>query len=219
VLQYGLVSKRAMVAGCVGLYAVAVGLGLFFVAERGLGLLAIGALGVALSLAYAAPPLRLVHRGLGEPVTALGFGPVMAVGTYFSSSGRWSWQAVLISIPVGILIALVLYVNQVPDRAGDAVVGKRTLVVRWTPGQVRTGYLVAVGIAFASIVGLAASGVTPRSTLIALAALPLVRPVWRGLGAHYDDPYALIPAMQANIALHFVTGVLLVLGYVIALAG
>ena len=137
VLQYGLVSRRAMVTGCVALYALSIGVGVFLAAERGWGLLAIGAVGVALSLAYSAPPLRLVHRGLGEPVTALGFGPVMAVGTYFACTGRWSWQPVLASLPVALPIALVLYVNQVPDRTGDAAVGKRTLIVRFTPPRCR----------------------------------------------------------------------------------
>ena len=83
VIQYGLVTRRAMVRACAGFYAVAVGIGLFLAAERGWWLLAIGAVGVALSLAYTAPPFRLVHRGLGEPVTALGFGPVMTLGAYF----------------------------------------------------------------------------------------------------------------------------------------
>src|SRR6202021_250443 len=128
-----------MVTGCVALYAVSIGLGVFLAAQGGWGLIWIGAAGVALSLAYSAPPLRLVPRGLGEPVTALGFGPVMAVGTYFACTGRWAWTPVLASLPVALLIALVLYVNQVPDRVGDAAAGKRTLIVRFTPAQAQTG--------------------------------------------------------------------------------
>ena len=144
---------------------MSIGLGLFLAAERGWGLLGIGAVGVALSLAYSAPPLRLVHRGLGEPVTALGFGPVMAVGTYFACAGRWSWQPVLASIPVALLIALVLYVNQVPDRAGDAAAGKRTLIVRFSPAQVQAGYAAGVAAAYlcivAEVVGGSHAGVDP----------------------------------------------------------
>lgn len=217
VIQYGLVSRRAMTAGCVVLYAVSVGIGLYLAVARGWGLLAIGAVGVALSLAYAAPPFRLVHRGLGEPVTALGFGPVMAAGTYYACAGRWSWEVVLASVPVAILIALVLYVNQVPDRAGDAVAGKRTLIVRLRPEVVMGGYAAAVAAAFAAVVAEAAGGVTPLWTLLALLAAPLAVRVWRGLRAHYASPYELMPAMQANISLHLVTGVLLVVGYLLSL--
>jgi 1,4-dihydroxy-2-naphthoate polyprenyltransferase len=216
VLQYGLVHRRSMVLGCASLYAVAIGIGLYLAAERGWTLIAIGAVGVGLSFAYSIPPLRLVHRGLGEPVTALGFGPVMTVGTYFACTGRWSWQPVLASVPVALLIALVLYVNQVPDRAGDAAVGKNTLIVRWTPAHVQLGYALTAAGAFVCIVAEVIAGVTPAWTLLALATVPLAWRVGRGLRANYANTYALIPTMQTNIALHLVTGLLLIAGYTIA---
>jgi len=216
VLQYGLVHRRSMVLGCGSLYAVAIGLGLYLAAERGWALIGIGAAGIALSFVYSLPPFRLVHRGLGEPVTALGFGPVMTVGTYFACAGRWSWQPVLASLPVALLIALVLYVNQVPDRAGDAAVGKNTLIVRWSAAQVQRGYAVTAGAAFVCIGAEVAAGVMPPWTLIALATAPLAWRVWRGLRAHYTETYALIPTMQTNIVLHLTTGLLLIAGYTIA---
>ncbi|HVC69559.1 MAG TPA: prenyltransferase [Acidimicrobiales bacterium] len=217
VLQYGLVHRRSMVLGCASFYAAAIAIGLYLAAERGWALLAIGAVGVGLSFAYSAPPLRLVHRGLGEPVTALGFGPVMTVGTYFACTGRWSWQPFLASLPVALLIALVLYVNQVPDRAGDAAVGKCTLIVRWTPAHVRMGYAVTAGAAFVCIAAEVGAGVMPAWTLLALGTAPLVWRVWRGLRDHYGDTYALIPTMQTNIALHLITGLLLIVGYTISI--
>src|SRR5205085_7204958 len=127
VLQYGLVTRHGLLTATVTAYTVAIGVGLWLAAARGWWLLAIGAVGLVLSLVYTGPPLRLVHRGLGEPVTALGFGPVMTLGAYYVCAQRWSWEAVYVSMPVAVLVALVLYVNQVPDRAGDAAVGKRTL--------------------------------------------------------------------------------------------
>jgi 1,4-dihydroxy-2-naphthoate octaprenyltransferase len=217
VLQYGLVSRQAMVAGCAAFYALAIALGLVLAAERGWALLAIGAVGVGLSLAYSAPPLQLVHRGLGEPVTALGFGPVMAEGTYFATTGHWSWEAALASVPIAILIALVLYVNQVPDRVGDAAAGKRTLIVRWSPAAVRAGYAAGVAATLVSILALAAAGVTPWWTLLALLPAPLAWRVLTSLRDHYDQPYGLMGAMQANIGLHLLTGLLFIAGYVVAI--
>jgi 1,4-dihydroxy-2-naphthoate octaprenyltransferase len=215
VIQYGLVSRKGMVAACIGFYAVAVAIGLFLAAERGWWLLAIGAVGVALSLAYTAPPFRLVHRGLGEPVTALGFGPVMTLGAYFVCAQRWSWEAFYISLPVALLIALVLYVNQIPDRAGDEAVGKRTLIVRWPESRVITAYELMAGAAFVLIALGPALGITPWWTLVGLVTIPLALKVVRGLRASYGQPYALMPVMQTNIALHLFTGLLLVAGYLI----
>lgn len=215
VIQYGLVSRAAMLKACVAFYALAGGIGLFLAASRTWSVLWVGVAGVVLSLVYSAPPFRLVHRGLGEPVTALGFGPVMALGTYLVLARGWSWEPVLASVPVAIFVALILYVNQVPDRVGDAAVGKRTLIVRWPKGRVIATYTALAAIAFAVIVGNVVAGLTPVWTLLALLPAPLALKVRRGLLAHYDQPYALMAYMQDNIVLHLSTGVLLVVGYVI----
>jgi 1,4-dihydroxy-2-naphthoate octaprenyltransferase len=217
VLQYGLVSRRTVTAAVVGCYLAGIGIGVGLAAARGWGLLAIGAVGVLISLAYSAPPLKLVHRGVGEVVTAIGFGPVSTLGTYYVCAQRWSAEAVWISLPVALLIASVLYVNEIPDRDGDAAVGKRTLPVRWSKHAVVRGYALAVALAYALIVVAVVAGITPAWTLLGLATVPMARRVHRGLARHYDRPYDLMPSMQANIALHLITGLLLLAGYVVDL--
>jgi 1,4-dihydroxy-2-naphthoate octaprenyltransferase len=140
----------------------------------------------------------------------------MAVGTYFACTGHWSWQPVLASLPVALLISLVLYVNQIPDRTGDAASGKRTLIVRFSAAQVQMGYAVTVAAAYVCIVAEVVARVTPAWTLLALVTAPLAWRVRNGLRANYENPYALMPTMQSNILLHLLTGLLLVIGYVIA---
>ena len=215
VLQYGLVSRRTVAAATAACYLGGIAIGLSLAAARGWGLLAIGGVGVAISLAYSAPPLKLVHRGVGELVTAVGFGPVTAVGTYYVCAQRWSGEAFLASIPVALFIASVLYVNEIPDRAGDAEVGKRTLPVRWPKDRVVAGYAAVVIAAYLVIAVAGVTGATPRWTLLGLLTLPMARRVYRGLRRHYDRPYDLMPFMQANIVLHLLTGVLLIVGYLV----
>jgi 1,4-dihydroxy-2-naphthoate octaprenyltransferase len=218
VIQYGLVSRRTMVATAVGLYAVTAALGLLLAATRSWSLLWIGAVALVLGYGYTAGPFRLVHRGLGEPVVALGFGPVMAAGTYLAVTREWSWEAVYASVPVGVLIALVLYVNQVPDRRSDAATGKRTLIVRWSAARVVRGYAVATSAAFAWIVLGPVLGITPWWTVIALGGAFWSVRTYRVLRERYDQPYGLMPAMQDNIVAHLATGLLLVVGYLLAAA-
>jgi 1,4-dihydroxy-2-naphthoate polyprenyltransferase len=219
VIVYGLLSVRQMAGLAIGCYAVGLGIGLYLAVLRGFWpLVALGAAGAFVSIAYTAPPFRLVHRGLGEVAVAVGFGPIMTLGAYYVEAQRFSSEALYASLPVGILIALVLYVNEVPDRRGDERAGKRTLPVRFSRDVVVTGYAVAVAAAFALIAVGAVSGVIARPSIVALAALPLALPVYRGLRSFYDDPYALMPAMARNIQLHLATGMLLVSGYLIALA-
>jgi 1,4-dihydroxy-2-naphthoate polyprenyltransferase len=157
-----------------------------------------------------------VSRGLGEPVTAAGFGPVMVLGAYFVCAQRLSWEALYASLPVAILIALVLYVNEIPDRIGDEKAGKRTLPVRWPPGRVVAAYAIAVVTAFALVPVGVVAGIMPAWTLITLLAAPLGYKAYVGIRDFYGQPYALMGPMQTNIGLHLGAGLLLVAGYVVA---
>jgi 1,4-dihydroxy-2-naphthoate octaprenyltransferase len=217
VILYGLVSMRTMALLASAFFAIGIGIGILLAATRGWDLLWLGVAGALIGFFYTAPPLRLVHRGLGEVAVAVGFGPIMALGAYFVQAREYALEPALASLPVAILIALILYVNEVPDRPGDAASGKRTLPVRWSKEAVIRGYQVAVVVTFALIVVFAVTGLIARPTLIALLAAPLALPVSRALRESYDQPYALMPAMGKNIQLHLVTGLLLVLGYVIAI--
>lgn len=218
VIQYGLLSLRQMALLAAGFYAVGIGIGLYLAATRGFWpLFGIGAAGVAISVAYTAPPLRLVHRGVGEIAVGLGFGPIMVLGAYYVQAQRFSGEALFLSIPVAILIALVLYVNEVPDRAGDAAAGKGTLPVRLSRETVVAGYAWATGIAYALVAAGAVAGVIPRPAILALATIPMALSVWRGLRESYESPYALMPTMGKGVAIHLFTGLLLFAGYLIAI--
>jgi 1,4-dihydroxy-2-naphthoate polyprenyltransferase len=214
VVIYDLVTMRGLAWLAAVLFAVAAVIGLLLVAVTGsLTLLWIGIAGIALGVAYTAPPLKLVYRGLGEIAVALGFGPVMLLGAYVVQTGRVAWEPFVLSLVPGLLIALILYVNEIPDRRSDASAGKRTLPVRFGPDVIRTGYLVVALGAFALIAAGVVGGLLPWPTLIALAAVPLVLRVHRGLEVHYDSPYALMAVMGTNVNLNLVVGGLLLVGY------
>ena len=217
VILYGLLRLRSMVLLSAAFYAIGIAIGIALAATRGWSLLWLGVAGALISVFYTAPPVRLVHRGLGEVAVFLGFGPIMMLGGYFAVAGHYGWEPFWASFPVGILIALILYVNEVPDRPADEAAGKRTLPVRWSRETVIRVYDVSVAVTFALIAAFAISGVIARPAIIALAALPLAFPVRRALRDSYDSPYALMPAMGRNIQLHVATGLLLIAGYVIAI--
>jgi 1,4-dihydroxy-2-naphthoate octaprenyltransferase len=218
VIHYGLLSMRQMVLIMLGFYAVGAGIGLYLAISRGFWpLLWIGLAGLFISVFYTAPPFRFVHRGLGEICVFLGFGPIMAIGAYYVQAKAWSWEAIYASLPVGILIAMVLYVNEIPDRPADASAGKRTLPVRLPKRAVIAGYAASVAMAFGLILFGSVFGVIPRPAILALAAIPLALPVYRGLESFYESPYALMPTMAKNIQVHLATGLLMVVGYVVAI--
>ncbi|MDQ3406655.1 MAG: prenyltransferase [Chloroflexota bacterium] len=219
VIQYGLVSLGGMERMSLAFYAVAMVIGLVLLALRpSAALLAIGISGIILSVGYTAPPLKLVYRGLGEITTAIGFGPLMLLGAYVvQSGGSIEPAAVVASLPVAILVALILYVNEVPDRPGDARAGKRTLVVRLPQRTVIAIYDAAAAAAFAIIVAGVVLRLLPLPALLALLAIPLALRVHQGLETYYDQPYALMTVMATNIRLHLVVGAVLLGAYLAVL--
>ncbi|HEX2883942.1 MAG TPA: prenyltransferase [Candidatus Limnocylindria bacterium] len=215
---YDLVTIRGLAVLSAALFGGAAIIGLLLVAITGsMTLLWIGVAGIVVGLAYTAPPLKLVYRGLGEIAVALGFGPIMLMGAYVVQTDRLAWEPFVVSLVPGILIALILFVNEIPDRWSDAQAGKMTLPARFSPDAVRTGYLVAAVLAFGVVAVGVAIGLLPWPTLVALAAVPLALRVHEGLKVHYDSPYTLMAVMGTNVNLNLVAGGLLLGGYVVAI--
>jgi 1,4-dihydroxy-2-naphthoate octaprenyltransferase len=122
--------KRAMI----GVFAAAFLLGLGLLPWGGPPLLAIGAASVVCGLAYTGGPWPLGYHGLGDVFVFLFFGLVAVVTTHAVQAGAVSGTAFLAAVPVGLLAANILVVNNYRDVAGDTRAGKRTLVVRFGRG-------------------------------------------------------------------------------------
>jgi 1,4-dihydroxy-2-naphthoate octaprenyltransferase len=219
VIQYGLVTFRQMATLATVFYAAALVIGLVLLAIRGSReLLVIGAVGFIVSIGYTAPPLKFVYRGLGELAVAIGFGPLMLLGAYVvQTRGALTWEPVVASLPIALLVALILYVNEIPDRRGDARAGKRTLPVRLSKPTVIAIYRVAAGAAYLILVVGVAVGLLPVPALLALLTIPLAAQVSAGLAPNYDNPYGLMALMGVNIKVHLYAGVLLLVGYLVVL--
>lgn len=216
-LQYGLISKNQMLALARILFGVGILIGLVLSATRGWSLLLVGIPGILLAYFYTAPPIRLAYRGLGDIAVAVGFGPVTVLGTYFVASHRFSWQALVASIPIAIFAMLILYVNQIPDRLGDAAASKKTLAVRLSKQATLTGYAIFALAGFFIIALGVSTEMMPIPSLIAILPAPLAIYIWHQLDKNYDQPFTLIRAMGLNIALHAVVGTLVIVGYLLAI--
>jgi 1,4-dihydroxy-2-naphthoate octaprenyltransferase len=74
---------------------------------------------------------------------------IVAVGTtYYVQVGEVSRVALVASVPIGLLAANILVVNNYRDVATDAAAGKRTLVVRFGRGFARAQFAAALAVAF-----------------------------------------------------------------------
>ncbi|MBN1392464.1 MAG: 1,4-dihydroxy-2-naphthoate octaprenyltransferase [Sedimentisphaerales bacterium] len=156
-IQQGILSPKATLV--LALTALTIGscLGIFIVyLTRSIFILILGLIGLLGGFFYTAPPLRLGYRCLGEPVIGLLFGILPVYGSYYLQTQVLDTTPLIPAVVVGILIFLVIFINEFPDVTADAAVNKRTLVVRFgVPVSVWiyrisliTSYLIAAGAMF-----------------------------------------------------------------------
>jgi 1,4-dihydroxy-2-naphthoate octaprenyltransferase len=138
----------------------------------------------------------------------------MTLGAYYVQTQTFSWLPVLVGLPVGLLIAAVLYINEFPDYTADKAVGKRTLVVRFGRQQAVPLYIAMMALANLAIIVGVAAGFLPVAALLALVLIPLsVRAIQQAL-VHYQSPYELAPANALTIVGHLAAGLALTLSYI-----
>jgi len=216
VIQRGLLSLKNTRNLGLAAYGLGTLVGLYLTYQRGPVILGLGVIGFLLGYLYTAPPVRLAHRGMGEAATALGFGPLIVLGAYFVQTGQFSMAALMASLPVALLIAAVLYINEFPDRPWDTRAGKLTLVARLPLKTGIAGYWLIMGLTYFSIVAGVVVGLLPWPTLIALITMPLAWKAGQRLQKNHSQPYRLIPANAFTVMAHLFTGLLLFAGYLVS---
>jgi 1,4-dihydroxy-2-naphthoate octaprenyltransferase len=211
-IQMGLISARGMLTVAIVSFALSAVVGIPLIQKAGMPVLWLGLIGFLSGLFYTAPPFRFASRkGLGELLIGLNFGPLMVAGSTLVQTGQLLPDAFLAGIPIGFLVAAIVYVNEFPDHDGDKATGKDTLIVVFGPEKARIGYVLLVSGAFISIVVMALNGTFPMLTLIALVASYFGVRAIQILYKYYDDRL-LQPANAGTINMHFVTGVLFCIG-------
>jgi 1,4-dihydroxy-2-naphthoate octaprenyltransferase len=122
--------------------------GVYLVSVAGIELLFVGIASIAAGVLYTGGPRPYGYEGLGEIFVFLFFGIVAVAGSTFAQTESWPWEAFVLAVPVGLLAAAILVVNNVRDLDGDKRAGKRTLAVRLGRERGRTLYALMVYVAY-----------------------------------------------------------------------
>ena len=211
-IQMGLISPKGILTVAIIAFTLSAVAGIPLIIKSGLSILWLGLIGFFSGLFYTAPPFKFSSRkGIGELLIGLNFGPLMVAGSALVQTGQLLPEAFLAGIPIGFLIAAVVYMNEFPDYDSDKATGKNTLIVVFGPEKARAGYVALVASAFASIVILAFNGTVPMLSLIALLAVYFGFTATRTLYKYYNNRL-LQPANWGTIIMHSVTGILFCIG-------
>lgn len=178
-------------------------------------ILTIGIIGVCLGFFYTIKSFRIGYGSFGELAVAIGFGPLVILGSYYVQVQVLPFEVFMISIPIGLLIALVVFINEFPDYTADKEVDKRTLVVILGKRRAVILYHFLLAVTYLSIIALVVSKILPLVCLITLLSLPLALKAFTVSKKNFDKIYELLPASAATIGLHLLIGLLLCVGFVV----
>jgi len=173
-------------------------LGLYLVFKLGYIVLLLGVIGVFLGFFYTATPLKLGYTGIGEFQTL-----------------RFSSEVILISIPIGLLIAMVLWINEFPDYEADAKVGKNTSVIKLGKRKALIVYHLALCLVYVWVMAGVLFKTFPIFTLLILLTFPIFLKTLKITKQNYEKIYELLPANATTIMLHLSIGIFLTVAYLI----
>jgi len=217
-IQQGRLTPREVRTFGLALLGIGVAIGLGLAWRCGLGVLAFLAPAVAIAAAYSVPRVGLATLGMGEIAVALVFGVLTVMGSFYVQTGTVSGEAFFVSLPLAVLIAAVLFINQFQDYAADRAAGKRNWVVRLGRRRAARVYACMLALGVLLPVVEAAAGLVPAQLAWATLAAVLAYPAMVCARRHCAEPVRLTPANALTVIIHAFVAVIAGSALVIARA-
>jgi len=180
----GLVPPRRVLTWTYVAFGIAVLAGVYLIAVAGWELLAVGIASIVAGVLYTGGPKPYGYEGLGELFVFLFFGIVAVVGSYFVQTEDLERAAFDLAVPVGLLAAAILVVNNVRDIDTDRRAGKRTLAVRVGREKARRLFTLMIAFAYIALIGIVFE--LSAWVLLPLLTIPLAVPLVRTVNTRTD---------------------------------
>ncbi|MFC1942505.1 prenyltransferase [Chloroflexota bacterium] len=193
-------------------FLIAMVVGIYFVIVAGWLLLPLLLVGGLCILLYTPAILK---QNWPEWSPGLGLGLLPVLGAYFVQTAAYSWPAVVASLPAGILVHNLLFLNEFPDVEADKIANRKTLPItvgRKKSSRIYSALMVAM---YLWIIGWVIAGIMPVFSLIALLTVPFAIKAIKG-SLEYQDMNRLMPAMANNVLVVLLTQLFLGVGYILA---
>ncbi len=209
--------KDIFVAGIVA-FLLAFGTGIYMISQLEMKwpIVMFGLIGIAGGYFYTANPIGYKYKAIGEFLVFALMGPLMVWGGHFVQVDRLDWKPLLVSIPVGILVAAILFANNLRDIDDDNLSGFKTQANVVGRKRARIVYGSMLFGAYFTAAGLIVAGLAPVAALLVLISIPAAFKVNKLIreSLHADRGYiAMVDVLTAQ--LHFQFGLLLVIGYIV----
>ena len=212
VIVDGVLAPRHVLVGGMLMFAVGTALGFILVAIRGVPMLIIGVIGFLGGLFYTAKPVGYKYFALGDFGVFVLMGPMMVIGAFYALTGTYENSVLLVSLPVGFLVAAILSANNLRDIQHDTGARIRTVANVVGPQRARIWYYLLVICAYVAVILMVVADILSPWSLLVFITAPLAI---RNLSlVHRSDPEhaQVIAVMDVLTAqLHLAFGLLLIL--------
>ena len=213
-LTSGLTKPSAVLAAAIGTLLLSLGIGIYYSFASNWFLFLIIGIGVFSIVGYTD---ILAKYLLGELFAGLALGSLVVIGTFIALTGTAQLsisqlippEVWLLSIPPGILTALLLFLNEFPDLEADQNGGRNHLLIRF--GREAGAYIYSAGaiLTYLIILVLPLLEISSYWVYIALIPLPLVvKNISTTLRYNSDIPN-LVPALGGNVIAVLATDLLI----------
>ncbi len=214
-IKHNILSPREVLIGAVVTIIFGSLIGIYLVSQSGSLLWIIGIIGVLAAITYTAGPFPLAYNGLGELTAGIVFGPLVVIGAYYVMDTNISFNLVLISLPIGFMVAAILHANNIRDYEADKAVNKRTTTVLFGLSFAKKEYAFLVFGAYIGVGLLVIFNIAPPLALLALLTLPQAYPLVVMITTE-TDPQRLHIAQGRTAQLHGRFGYALAIGWVLS---
>ena len=213
VLPEGLLKPAQVYAAGITFLIIGTVIGIYFVATDGIVIGIILAFAVISIYFYST---KIVDWGLAEVFVAIK-GSMIVIGTYFVQTSQITESTVLAGIVIGVLSSLVLFITSFPDHDADKAKGRKTLVINLGKQKACTILWIFPAITYGITIIAVIFEIFPVFCLIILSTVPLIIRSGLKLKQNYDKLTNLIPVMSSTLYFSRITGVLLVVGFLVSI--
>jgi len=213
VLPEGLLKPAQVYAAGITFLIIGTAIGIYFVATDGIVIGIILAFAVISIYFYST---KIVDWGLAEVFVAIK-GSMIVIGTYFVQTSQITESTVLAGIVIGVLSSLVLFITSFPDHDADKAKGRKTLVINLGKQKACTILWIFPAITYGITIIAVVFEIFPVFCLIILSTVPLIIRSGLKLKQNYDKLTNLIPVMSSTLYFSRITGVLLVVGFLVSI--
>lgn len=178
-------------------YGISLLLGVFICIASSWWIAVIGLICMAIGYLYTGGPMPISYTPFGELFSGVLMGMVIIGITFFIQTGAITWDIIWISIPLTIFIGSLNLANNIRDRDGDKIGGRKTIAVLVGREKAITLLACLFMIAYAWTLGLILLELLPYWAFLTFLSVPKAISVIKNFRGK-NEPIEMMPAMVAT---------------------